>query len=127
MNDTPKKILVIDDEPDMLGYIGSVLKDNGFTIETASNGKEGFEKAKALKPDLITLDITMPEESGVKTFKNFQETAETKNIPVIIITGVSQDFKKFIHSRKTVKAPAAYIEKPIETEDLVSKIKELIG
>ncbi len=127
MNDTPKKILVIDDEPDMLDYIGSVLKDIGFTIETAANGKEGFEKAKTVKPDLITLDITMPEESGVKTFRNFQENDETKDIPVIIITGVSQDFKKFIHSRKAVKPPAAYIEKPIETEDLIAKIKELIG
>ena len=127
MNDTPKKILIIDDEPDMLDYLGSVLKDNGFDIETATNGKEGFEKAKTVKPDLITLDITMPEESGVKAFRNFQENPETKDIPVIIITGVSKDFKKFIHSRKAVKPPSAYIEKPIETEELISKIKELIG
>ena len=127
MNDSTKKILIIDDEPDMLDYLGSVLTDNNFKVIKAVNGKDAFEKAKAEKPDLITLDITMPEESGVKAFRNFQETDETKSIPVIIITGISQDFKKFIHTRKVVEPPQAYMEKPIDTTEFLSKVNELIG
>ncbi len=127
MNDSVKKILVIDDEPDMLDFLGSVLKDNGFDVITAVNGREAFEKAKSETPDLITLDITMPEESGVKAFRNFQETEETKNIPVIIVTGISKDFKKFIHTRKVVNPPHAYMEKPIDAAEFIDKVNEFIG
>lgn len=127
MSDGQKKILVIDDEPDMLNYLGTYLQDNGFEIIKASNGKEGFEKAKTIHPDLITLDITMPEESGVRALRNFQESEETKDIPVIIITGISKDFKKFIHTRKSVKPPDAYMEKPIEPSELLAKINEILG
>lgn len=125
MSDSAKKILVIDDEPDMLDYLSSFLKDNGFEVETATDGKEGFEKAKEMHPDLITLDITMPEESGVKAFRNFQENDKTKDTPIIIITGITKDFKKFIHTRKVVHPPEAYMEKPIDTAELLAKIDEL--
>ena len=127
MSDTQKKILVVDDEPDMMNYLATFLQDNGFDVITASNGKEGFEKAKNEKPDLITLDITMPEESGVKAFRRIQESQETKDIPVIIVTGISKDFKKFIHSRKQVEPPADYMEKPVDTAELLSKIKKIVG
>ncbi len=127
MSEIPKKILVVEDEPDMLDFLSAFFQDNGFEVLIATNGKECFEKAKDDQPDLITLDITMPEESGVRAFRNIQETPETKDIPVIIITGISTDFKKFIHTRKKVLPPAAYMEKPIDSSELLAKVNEILG
>lgn len=121
-----KKILVVDDEPDVLTYLTTLFSDNGFEVISAGNGKECFDKARNDKPDLITLDITMPEESGVRAFKELQDDAVTANIPVIIITGISSEFKQFISTRKQVKPPVAYFEKPIDRELLISKVKELV-
>ena len=127
MSKIPKKILVVEDEPDMLNFLSAFFQDNGFEVLTATNGKECFEKAKDDQPDLITLDITMPEESGVRAFRNIQETPETKDIPVIMITGISTDFKKFIHTRKKVHPPVAYMEKPIDSSQLLAKVNEILG
>ena len=69
-----KKILVVDDEPDVLAYLGAVLRDNGFTVLTAANGKDGFDKAKSERPDLITLDITIPEDRP-------RDTSRSQSIP----------------------------------------------
>ena len=127
MNEAPKKILVVDDEPDMVDFLATFLRDNGFEVISAADGKACLKKAKEDQPDLITLDITMPEESGVKAFRNIQETSETKEIPVVIVTGVAKDFKKFIYSRKNVKPPAAYMEKPIDSSELLTTIKGILG
>ena len=127
MGNNPKKILVVDDEPDLQNFLGAFLEDNGFEVVIAADGKQCMAKAKEEKPDLITLDITMPEESGVRAFRNIQEDPDTKDIPVIIVTGVMSEFKGFIHTRKVVKPPAAYMEKPINTAELLKKIQELLA
>jgi two-component system cell cycle response regulator DivK len=66
---TARKILIIDDETSVVTYLETLLQDEGFETVTAANGKEGLEKAKSAKPDLVTLDITMPEKSGVKFYR----------------------------------------------------------
>jgi DNA-binding response OmpR family regulator len=121
-----KKILIIDDEEDVVTYLSAFFLDNGFKIITAINGKEGFEKAKSENPDIITLDISMPEESGVKALRDLQHNESTKNTPIIIVTGVSTDMKRFIETRKQVHPPEGYFEKPIDREALLKKIKELL-
>lgn len=121
-----KKILIIDDEEDVVTYLSAFFTDNGFNIITAVNGKDGVEKAKSEKPDIITLDISMPEESGVKALRNLQHNESTKNTPIIIVTGVSIDMKRFIETRKQVHPPEGYFEKPIDREALLKKIKELL-
>ena len=127
MSTEGKKILIVDDEPDVTTYLVTLYEDNGFETITAENGKEAFEKAKSEKPDLITLDITMPKESGVRCYRDLGEDPDTKDIPVIIITGVTLEFKKFIESRKQVNPPPAYFEKPVDREKLLDKTKELLG
>jgi len=124
---TKKTILVVDDEPDVAAYLKAFFEDNGFRALTASNGKEGFEKAVAEKPDLITLDITMPEESGVRMFRELQAEQSTASIPVIMITGVSSEFKRFIETRQQVHPPDAYFEKPIDRDELLAKVNEILG
>jgi DNA-binding response OmpR family regulator len=122
-----KKILVVDDEPDMVEWLEAFLNDNGYDTIYAYDGFEGFEKTKSEKPDLITLDITMDKESGVKMYRKLHDDPEVSGIPVLIVTGVTSDFKKFIESRKQVDPPAGYFEKPIDKDAFLKKIKELIG
>ncbi len=121
-----KKILIIDDEEDVVTYLSTFFTDNGFETLSAINGKEGFEKAKSEKPDIITLDVSMPEESGVKALRDLQNNESTKNTPIIMVTGVSTDMKRFIETRKQVHPPEGYFEKPIDREALLKKIKELL-
>lgn len=124
--ETRKKILIIDDEEDVVTYLSAFFTDNGFETISAINGKEGFEKAKSEKPDIITLDVSMPEESGVKALRDLQNNESTKNTPIIMVTGVSIDMKRFIETRKQVHPPEGYFEKPIDREALLKKIKELL-
>ncbi len=121
-----KKILIIDDEEDVTTYLSTFFNDNGFSTISAVDGKEGVEKAVAEIPDLITLDVSMPEESGVKALRDLQNNEVTKNIPVIIVTGVSTDIKRFIESRKQVHPPEGFFEKPIDRDELLKRIKELL-
>lgn len=127
MADEIKRILVVDDDPNIVVYLTTLLEDSGFATLSAENGRQGMEIAIAEKPDLVLLDITMPEESGVKMFRRLQSEENTKDIPVIIITGISHDFKKFIETRKQIKPPAAYFDKPIEREELLEKIREILS
>ena len=122
-----KKILVVDDEPDMVEWLTTFFEDNGYETVFAHDGFDGFEKVLTEKPDLITLDITMDKESGIKMYRKLHDSEEASKIPVIMLTGVSPEFKRFIESRKQVDPPAAYFEKPVEREDLLKKVKELIG
>ena len=121
-----KRILIIDDEEDVITYLSTLFTDNGYEVTSANDGKVGVQKAIADNPDLITLDISMPEESGVRTLRDLQTNEVTKNTPVIIVTGVSADIKKFIESRKQVHPPAGFFEKPIDRDKLLEKVKELI-
>ena len=122
-----KKILIIDDEEDVTTYLSTFFEDNGFSAITASDGKEGVQKAVADVPDIITLDVSMPQESGVKALRDLQNNEVTKNIPVILVTGVSTDIKRFIESRKQVHPPEGFFEKPIDRDKLLKKVKELLN
>ncbi|RLB75200.1 MAG: response regulator, partial [Deltaproteobacteria bacterium] len=94
-----KKILVIDDEPDALTYIETVLTDNGFESLTTTSAIEGRRLAQEQKPDLILLDLIMPEKSGISMFRELKTDPVLKDIPVVVVSGVSQvtgaDFKDF--------------------------------
>ena len=121
-----KKILIIDDEEDVTTYLSTFFSDNGFNTVAAVDGKEGVQKAIDEKPDIITLDVSMPEESGVKALRDLQNNEVTKKIPVILVTGVSTDIKRFIESRKQIHPPEGFFEKPIDRDKLLEKVKELL-
>jgi len=120
-----KKILIIDDEPDVLAYLSTLLEDHGYATVTAKDGVEALTKVKALRPDLITLDISMPEKSGVKFYREMREDASYQKIPIIIVTGISDDFKNFISTRKQVPPPEGYLSKPINQEEMLGLVKKL--
>lgn len=122
-----KKILVVDDEPDVVNYLCSLLQDSGYQTLSASNGKEGTQIAKKELPDLICLDITMPEESGVKLLRNLHDDKTTSKIPIAIVSGIDPSFEGFIKARKQVEPPAAYFEKPIDKDEFLKKIAQLVS
>jgi CheY-like chemotaxis protein len=119
-------ILIIDDEPDTVTYFSSVLEDNGYATITAKDGAEGIERVRQTRPDLITLDVTMPETSGVRCYRDLRESEEWRTIPVIIITGVSGDFRTFISSRKHVPPPDGYLSKPVDSAELLKLVRTLL-
>ncbi len=121
------KILTIDDDQDVRQYLGSFFSDNGYESVTANDGEEGLEAVKKEKPDLITLDIIMPNQTGVKMYRTLKDDAELKDIPVIIVSGVTRYKELFSRSHKTMPKPAAFIEKPVDRDVLLAKVKELIG
>jgi CheY-like chemotaxis protein len=122
-----KKILVVDDEADVVTYLTTVLTDAGYETASASNGEEAMEQIRKSRPDLITLDITMPEMTGVKTYRKLKEDESLKGIPVIMATGVTPDFKQFISSRSQVPPPDGYLEKPIKPAELIQEVRRLLG
>jgi CheY-like chemotaxis protein len=122
-----KKVLIIDDEPDVVAYLEAFLGDLGFRTVSAPDALRGSELAVRENPDLITLDISMPEKSGGKFLRELQEDPRTASIPVVVVTGVMEQYRGFIHHRKHVKPPQGYIQKPIERDELVATLRRVLG
>jgi CheY-like chemotaxis protein len=122
-----KSILIIDDEPDTLTYFSNLLQDDGFDTRVAENGEEGIKMVRESRPDLITLDVTMPETSGVRCYRELRNNDEWKTIPVIMITGVSEDFRGFISSRKQIPPPNGYLAKPVDEKVLLELVHKLLS
>ncbi len=130
---TLKKILIVDDEEDIRQYLTALLKDNGYEPLTANDGAEAAELVRSVNPALVTLDITMPNKSGVRFYREMKEDGELKNIPIIIITGVTgwgsnpDDFRKFISSRKQVPPPEGFMPKPIDKDALIKMVADIVS
>ena len=122
-----KRILVIDDEPDVRTFFTTLLEDSGYETDTAEDGQDALEKIEAQRPDLITLDVTMPEKSGVRFYRDMRENEGYKDIPIIIITGISEDFKKFISTRSQVPPPDGYLAKPIDEQEFLETVAKLLS
>lgn len=127
MADEQKMVLVVDDDPDTRTFLTSVLEDNGYSTIEAENGEEALAKVKDSPPNLISLDMSMPEKSGVAVYRTVKQDEQLKSIPIIIITGVSREFENFISSRKKVPPPDGYIEKPVDPEPFIAMVKKLLG
>lgn len=141
------RVLIIDDEKENVRYLTTILEENGFKdIHAAYDGAEGMERVRALKPGLILLDLRMPKKSGIAVFTELKQDPQTKEIPVIILTGeggflkhlaelrafhengeslealpTEEVLSRFIRSR-----PDAFLEKPIEPEVLMSVIGRIL-
>lgn len=119
-----KKILVVDDDENIIQVLKMRLEVNGYKIFTASNGAEGLERAKEVGPDLILLNIMMPRLDGIMTTLKLKGTEEMRSIPVIIMTGIKE--KEEMILAKHVGA-ADYITKPFEPDELLKKINKLLS
>jgi CheY-like chemotaxis protein len=104
-----------------------LLQDHGFETVTAEDGADATEKIRGLSPVLVTLDVSMPEKSGVRFYRELRESAEHREIPVIIVTGVDRAFENFISTRGAVPPPDGYVPKPIDRDKLLEAVKRLTG
>ena len=123
--DGQKRILIVDDEEDIRTYLSTLLEDQGFKTVVAKDGEEAMKIIQEEPPDLITLDISMPEKSGVKFFREIKMDERRKNIPIVIVTGVSEDFRNFISSRHQVPAPEGFVSKPISPDEILDLVRSL--
>ncbi len=138
-----KKILIVDDEPDIIAFLSALLDENGYISVSAKDGTEGLELLRNEKPDLVLLDLMMPKKSGITMFQELRKDPDLSSVPVVVVTGVSEvtgvdfrnfmfkqpmrDEKKFVETTGLTKytVPDGYIEKPIDPDELIRTIKEI--
>jgi len=123
MKNTDIKILLVDDEPDILEIVGYNLKNEGYLIYTAKNGIEAVETAKKITPHLIILDIMMPEMDGIEACEKIRATKGLENVLITFFTARGEDYSQV--AGFDVGADD-YITKPIKPKLLISKIKALL-
>lgn len=126
-----KKILIIDDEPAVVTYLSTLLQDHGYETTSSLNADEGYRIASEESPDLITLDLLMPDKTGIRLYKELKKNERLREIPVIMVTGFTSqqfpmiDFKKFIYER-SIPGPEAFIEKPVDPDELLSIVSTVL-
>lgn len=118
-----KKILVVDDEPDIVFLIKSRLEANGFEVDGAYNGKEGVEKAVTYQPDMILLDLMMPVMDGYEAGEKLKENPETADIPIILFTAASAE--EVTQKGADTIAAVDYVVKPFDEAALVFLVNRI--
>jgi two-component system cell cycle response regulator DivK len=127
-----KKILIVEDEPDVAAYLEMLLHDAGYATISAQDGREGMEKVKTEKPDLVTLDIVMAEATGTRFYKEIRTDPETSSIPVVIVTAIKgyggdpYGYEKFISGRRSVPPPDGFFPKPIDKDAFLTTVGKLL-
>lgn len=117
------KILLVDDDPDILDIISFNLHKEGYEVSTAENGKIGLKKAKTLQPDLVLLDVMMPEMDGIETCEELRKMPEAANAVIAFLTARGEDYSQIAGFDAGADD---YIAKPIKPKVLVSRIKALL-
>lgn len=127
-----KRILVVDDEPDVRNFLVACLEDAGFNVDTAVDGMDALEKVAENTPDLMTLDMVMPRKSGISVIRTLRKDVKYANLPIIVITAHahdelgSEDIKGFSAFASGLK-PRYTFEKPISPEKLVKAISDILN
>ncbi len=119
-----RTILIIDDEPDFVVYASAVFEDHGANVQSAYNGDAGLRIAESMKPDLITLDLSMPGMSGQELFEKLRSHSALRDIPVCIITG-QPELRKLIYDRP-VAPPEGFMGKPVDEEQLLLNVRKIL-
>jgi two-component system, cell cycle response regulator DivK len=114
-----KKILIVDDDPAVVDFLDEIFTDNGFTTEKAYNGAEALHKIAAYKPDLITLDMDMPEKAGTMFYIGMRKEESLKHTPVIVISGVGP-------RPPALSKDIPVLQKPVEPAALLSLVGTML-
>ncbi len=119
-----EKILVVDDDPDLLAVIKGVLSDEGYEVSIAPDGAAGLKSMAAGPPDLVVLDIMMPDLNGMEVFKKMKTHPTVATIPVIFLTAL--DERKYIRAALLAGANR-YLTKPFENDDLIEAVRQTLN
>ena len=123
MNTSDYKILLVDDEPDILEFVSYNLRKEGYIVFTASNGKDAVEKAREAVPHLIILDVMMPDMDGIETCRQIREEKGLEHVLVAFLTARNEDYSQIAGFEVGADD---YINKPIKPRVLISRIKALL-
>jgi two-component system alkaline phosphatase synthesis response regulator PhoP len=123
MENSDYKILLVDDEPDILEFLSYNIRKEGFQVEIASNGIEGIEVAKKFRPHLIILDVMMPEMDGIETCDKLREMPEFSDVLITFLTARSEDYSQIAGFDAGADD---YISKPIKPKVLISRVKAML-
>lgn len=127
-----KTVLIVDDEPDVVAYFSGILERAGFNVVTASNGQEALQAVQKDEPDFISLDLVMPEKSGIKFLYELRRNRRWARIPIMIVTAHARDdlgksdFDE-IFAAKTMVGPLTYLEKPVSPERFLHNVMKILG
>ncbi len=127
-----KRVLVVDDEPNVRDYLAQILLDAGFNVDTAGDGVEAMEKIQEAPPDFISLDLVMPRKSGHKLLYELRKDKRYSNIPVLIVTAHARDEMgevqlQDIVENRVISGPGVYLEKPVKPRDYVRCVSQALG
>jgi two-component system, OmpR family, alkaline phosphatase synthesis response regulator PhoP len=117
------RILLVDDEPDILEFLGYNLRKEGYEVVTSMNGKDGLSKAKTFKPHLAILDVMMPEMDGIETCREIRMVPELRNMIVIFLTARGEDYSQIAGFDAGADD---YVTKPVKPRVMVSRVKALL-
>jgi twitching motility two-component system response regulator PilH len=128
-----KRVLVVDDDPDVRVFNTTVLEENGYSPEEAVNGEEALQAIRAAPPDLVMLDVLMPRQSGIRLYRTLKTDPALKAVKVILLSGIAR--ASFLKSQQAltefggqpVPEPEYYLEKPVDAEVLAAAVKKAIG
>ena len=120
-----KKILIVDDEPDILDFVSTRLKSWGYEVIMASDGEKAVAVARDQMPDLILLDVMMPCKDGYETCNEIKSEESTSRIPIVLFTAKPQQQERLKSNYEFIAADD-YIMKPFEPENLLAKVKKFI-
>jgi CheY-like chemotaxis protein len=129
----PGKILVVDDEQDVRVYLARLFQENGYQVSCAADGNEAAAAVREGRPDLITLDLSMPNKSGVRFYRDLKSDPSSADIPVVLVTGVTgpggnaADTERFYRTRHQVPPPEGFVPKPVDPEEILALVKRLLG
>ena len=146
-----RQVLIVDDDQNAVKYLSVVLSEHGYDPISAYDGSQGLKKIRQAKPDLIVLDVMMPKKSGFVLFKQLKKDEQYKDIPILMLTGVSgileelesnqeeaferpydslrESLKKKIQEMRQegLVRPEMFVDKPVDPDAFIAKVKELIG
>jgi two-component system response regulator VicR len=125
MTESKKSVVCIEDEPEMIDLIKLILGRKGFELAGAMGGREGLELIRRLKPDLVLLDLMMPDMDGWEVYQQIKSDDELKHIPVIIVTAKAQSIDKVLglHIAKVDD----YVTKPFGPQELLQSIEKVLS
>jgi len=118
-----RRVLIIDDERDMQVYLKALVRKAGFEATVAADGDRGFELACELRPQLITLDVMMPGNSGVSAYERLRSSDATRQIPIVVVTGMSQPEGLF---GAGLPGPDAVVDKPIDRQAFLARVEAIL-
>ena len=123
-----KRVLVVDDEPDFVDLVKQYLEQAGFEVEVAYDGVEGLEKVKANPPDVIVLDVMMPEKDGYAVCDELKQDEKYSSIPIVLLTAVSSHVGTTQYSHYNGMSTEAddYLPKPASAEEITESVKNLL-